>query len=341
MADAPSDKDKTTEPPAPEVLKPQDDGEAQAAEPSASAASSAAPTPGKRPHRGSYRPSHKATFIGLAVVVIILAVNAGIIAFVLKSQSKKDDVSKGQVTVSQAALDKLGVNRSPVGDSGIALTVNPNARFNGNLQVGGDVTIAGKLQLNGEFSAANATFTKLQAGDTSLAKLNVNGDGTISSLALRKDLTVAGTTRLQGATTFSQLVTVNNNLNVAGSLSVGGALAVGAFQVGNLTLTGHVISVGSAPSITAGPGVGSNGTVSISGNDMAGSVAVNTGVGATGGIVANITFRSAYGTTPHVLITPIGVGLIVYVNRSATGFSIGVNGSLPPGGYAFDYLVEQ
>jgi len=343
MADAPSspEKDKTTDPPAPEVLKPQADDATQADETNAPAAA-AAPKPGKRLRRGSYRPSHKATFIGLAVVVAILAINAGIIAFVLKSQSKsKSNADQGQVTVSQAALDKLGVNRSPVGDSGIELTVNPNARFNGNLQVGGDVSIAGKLQLNGPFSATSATFTNLNGGDTSLDKLNVNGDATISSLVLRKDLTVTGTTRLQGATTFSQLVTVNNSLNVSGNLSVGGVLGVGAFQVGNLTLAGHVVSIGAAPGIAAGPGVGSNGTVSISGNDMAGTVAVNTGVGASGGIVASITFRNSYSSTPHVVVTPVGIGVIVYVNRSATGFSIGVNGSLPPGGYGFDYIVEQ
>jgi len=173
MADAPSspEKDKTTDPPAPEVLKPQADDATQADETNAPAAA-AAPKPGKRLRRGSYRPSHKATFIGLAVVVAILAINAGIIAFVLKSQSKsKSNADQGQVTVSQAALDKLGVNRSPVGDSGIELTVNPNARFNGNLQVGGDVSIAGKLQLNGPFSATSATFTNLNGGDTSLDKV--------------------------------------------------------------------------------------------------------------------------------------------------------------------------
>jgi len=31
----------------------------------------------------------------------------------------------------------------------------------------------------------------------------------------------------------------------------------------------------------------------------------------------------------------------VYVSRTAWGFSIGVNGAVAPGGYAFDYIVMQ
>jgi len=348
MAQTPSEsKEQTVEPPAPEVLQPRTDDASDAPEP---APSHSTPKPGQqRLRRQTYHPSHRATFIGLAVVVAILAVNAAVIGFVLKGHSAdKTKANQDQVTISQSTLDKLGVNRTAVGDLGAELVVGPNARFNGKVQVGSDVSIAGQLKLNSKFSASDATLTQLEAGNTSLAKLNVNGDSTVSNLNLRNDLLVTGVSRLQGPVTISQLLTVNNNLNVSGSVAVGGVLSVNSFHANNLvldsslTVGGHVITRGSAPGIGPGSALGSNGTVSISGNDAAGTVAVNIGVGGGGGILASIAFRNQYGTTPHVVITPVGAGAgNFYVNRSVGGFSIGVSGSLANGSYAFDYIVEQ
>jgi cytoskeletal protein CcmA (bactofilin family) len=208
--------------------------------------------------------------------------------------------------------------------------------------VGGDVDVAGQLRLNSKFSAADASLAKLEAGDTSLSKLNVNGDGTISTLSLRKNLGVAGSTQFQGPVTISQLLTVHNNVNVSGSLSVGGTLSAGKFTVSSLTVGGHITTRGSAPSVGKGSSIGSNGTVSISGNDTSGTVAVNIGAGGSSGILANVSFRNQYGSTPHVVVTAIGKSAgSVYVIRDASGFSIGVGGSLSPGGYAFDYIVMQ
>ncbi len=210
------------------------------------------------------------------------------------------------------------------------------------------MTVAGQFKLNSKFSASDASLAKLEAGDTSLGQLNVNGDGTVSSLNLRKDLLVTGLTRLQGAVTVSQVLTVNNNLNVSGNLAVGGVLTARGFQASSLvsdttlTIGGHIITRGAAPGVGPGSALGSNGTVSISGNDAAGTVAANIGVGAGNGIIANVAFRAQYGSTPHVVVTAVGAGVgSVYVNRSIGGFSIGVNGSLAPGGYAFDYIVMQ
>lgn len=346
MANTPSEsKSSTSQPPSPEVLKPQAN-EADPAENSASP--SPAVSTGKRYRRGSYRPSHKATFIGLAVVVVILAINAVVIAFVLRSQSKAKTQDQGQVTISQAALDKLGVNQSAGGDSGVQLVVNPNANFRGTLQVAGDTSIGGQLKLNSKLTASDASLTNLEAGNASLAQLNVNGDGTASNLVLRQKLTVNGDTLLQGTATFSQLVTMNNSLNVSGNLAVGGTLAVNTLHVSSLIsdsgaiIGGHVITQGVAPSVRVGVAAGSNGTASIAGNDMAGTVAVNTGVGAGNGLLASVTFHSAYTNTPHVVVTTIGAPALIYITRTTSGFSIYVSGSLPAAiGYAFDYIVAQ
>lgn len=303
----------------------------------------------KRPRRGTYRPSHKATFIGLAAVVAILAINAAVILFVIRRQtSEQTQVAKGQVTINQDALDKLGVNRSAVGDAGVKLTINPDTAFGGMVEVAEDVSIGGQLKLNGRFSASDATFTNLTAGNTGLQQLNVNGASTVTTLNVRNEMVVAGITRLQGDVTLSRLLTVNNSANVAGNLAVGGALTVNTFQSrnltieNNLTIGGKLITRGSAPGVAAGNALGSNGTVSISGNDTVGTVAANVGVGASSGIVARVTFRNSYSSTPRVVVTAVGAGVgSVYVTRSSTGFNIGVNGAMPPGGYAFDYIVAQ
>lgn len=358
MADEPVDNpggsgDGSAEAPAPETLRAKRDvmAEEQPADEAPSGGTAAKPDVAdpKRPKRGTYRPSHKATFVGLATVVAILAVNAGVIFFVIKRQtSEQTQVAQGQVTVSQDALDKLGVNRATVGDSGVKLTINPNTTFGGSVEVAKDVSIGGQLKLNGNFSASDATFTNLTAGNTALQQLNVNGASTLTTLNVRNEMVVTGITRLQGDVTLNRLLTVNNSANVAGNLAVGGALTVNTFQSrnltieNNLTLGGKLITRGSAPGVSPGTALGSNGTVSISGNDTVGTVATNIGVGANAGILARVTFRSAYTSTPRVVVSPIGAGIgSFYVTRTATGFNIGVNGALAPGGYAFDYIVMQ
>lgn len=346
MAAKPASDTQQTSPqsPTPEVLKPQ----SSSVTPEPSAAVPASPVR-SRMRRGSYRPSHKATFIGLAVVVGILAINAGIIAFVMKGQAKDGTtLNQEAVTLSPAALDKLGVSRNAVGTAGTELIVGPNSKFNGTLTVGSDVSIGGQLRLNSKFSASDASLAKLQAGDTSLQQVNVNGDATISSLNLRKDLTVLGLTRLQGPVTLSQLLTVNNNVNIAGNLAVGGTLSARGFQASSLvsdttlTIGGHIVTRGAAPGFSPGSALSGADTASSSGNDASGTIAVNIGAGAAkSGIVGFISFSSPYSGTPHVVVTPVGGGVSdVYINRSASGFSIGV-GSISPGGHAFDYIVMQ
>lgn len=300
-----------------------------------------------RPKRGTYKPSSRATFVGLAVVGLIIAINIGVIAFIMKGQDTTQQVNKETVTLSSESLSKLGMTKTNVNNAGTELVVGPNAKFNGTVTLGSDVSIAGKLNLNNVLEAADARFNKLQAENIQINQLNANGDGTLSTLNLRKDLNVAGTTALQGTVTIAQLLTVNNSVNIVGNLSVGGTLSVRNFQASSLTsdttltIGGHIITRGNAPGATAGPGVGSGGTVSISGNDASGTIAVNTGVGAAGGLLATITFTRAYSSTPHVVVTPIGNYVNVYVSRTASGFTISSAGGLSPAGYAFDYIVMQ
>lgn len=329
--------------PAPEVLSVEnnDSTVSSTADAVASTTPSVTATPVKR--RATYRPSHKGTFIGLAVVAAILAINAGIIAFVMRNQATADDAQiKNGVTISSATLDKLGMSRNPVGNAQTELIVGPDSKFKGNVQMAGTLQVGGQLVLNSKFTASDASLTKLQAGDVQLQQLNVNGDGTLSTLNLRKDLQVAGSTTLQGPLTVNQLTTINNNMNVAGNLSIGGSLSVRNFQVATLTVAGHLITTGAQPSAAAGGGTGSNGTAAISGNDTSGTVSVNLGVGGGNGLLATVNFTTKYTNTPHVVVTPVGRSVPgLYINRTSAGFSISADGALPAGGYAFDYVVMQ
>ncbi len=331
-------ENRTTEPPAPEVLHP------QTADKKAAAGAEAPRSHLRSQFRHTtYRPSHKATFIGLAVVVTILSVNAAVIAFIIKNQDNPSSTSNSkEVTISSDVLDKLGVSRNPVSNSGTELTVGPNANFKGTVTVANDISVGGQLNLNGKLSAASMSLNSLQAGATAVESLNVNGDGTMSNLNIRKDLTVDGSTKLQGTVTIGQLLTVYNNINVLGNLSIGGTLSMGNFQTNILTVGGHIITRGSAPGYSRGSILRGTDTISLSGNDVSGTLAVNIGAGNIGaGCLASISFVSQYSNIPHVVVTAIGPASNVYTYRNSSGFSICVASGLSNGSYAFDYIVMQ
>lgn len=333
-----------------EVLKPRTDDGAVPTSTMPSSSVSAASDEGKKARRRTYRPSHKATFIAIGVVVVILAINAVVLGFVLKNKDDASNAHTGQVTISEEVLNKVGVNKTSIGNSGVQLIVDPDAKFNGTLTTAGDVSIGGNLTLNSKFTADIAALAQLEAGDTSLSKLNVSGDSTFSTLNLRNNLNVAGATQLQGALTVAGLVTMTNNLNLVGNLAVGGTITTAGFtarnlaSTGTLTIGGHIITSGSIPNFGAGgsAALGSNGTASINGNDSAGTINIATGVGAGSGLIGTVAFRTQYASIPRIVLTGIGTGVTFYiVNPTVGGFSVYVNGSMPPGGYAVNYIVQQ
>lgn len=339
---------KPSGPPAPEVLEAQSDDSTPE---STGSGEPSGVTHRARPlvHRITYRPSHKATFIGLGVVVAILAINAVVIAFVVQGQATANaQGSQSDVTISPSVLNTLGVSRNSVGDLGTQLVVGPDSKFQGTVTMSKDVSIGGALKLNGALSVSSATLTNLQAGSTSLNTLQVNGAASADSLTLGQNLSVVGSSQLQGPVTIGQLLTINNNTVIAGNLSVGGTIATGTFRANSLTsdttltIGGHIVTAGSAPGLSSGgSALGSSGTVSISGNDAAGTVAVNIGVGASAGLLAQVTFRAQYGSTPHVVVSVVGRGASFYINRNSTGFSIWSSSPMSAGGYGFDYIVMQ
>lgn len=304
----------------------------------------------KKRHNSIYKPSHKATFIGLSVVIVILAINAAVVLLLLNTQNSKNKLlnDKG-VSISTSVLSKLGVNSSQLGNSNEQLTVDPNALFNSGLTVAGNVKVGGQFHLNSTFFASGANLNQLQASNSTLNNLNVSGNATETNLSIRGKVAIQGAATFQNNVTIGQILSVDNSAAVASNLSVGGELTANTIATNNLILSGsfvfgsHIQTSGYAP--TVGPGgqaLGSNGTVSINGNDASGTIDINIGVNASSGLLARVAFHNPYSSFPRIVITPVGIGANFYLtNVSNRGFNINVNGSLPTGGYSINYLVEQ
>lgn len=333
-------KSKSSQPPAPETLRAQVDASSDETEVSNTAN---IPKLNKKLKHGTYKPSYKATFIGAIVIVVILGINAAIIFFVINNKTAEEDgINHDEVTISAEVLDTLGVSSTPIGDTGAELTFGPDSVFKGKVTIASDINIGGEMKLNGMFSASDASLGQLKAGDTAVEKLNVNGDATVSNLSLRTNLAVSGSTQMQGTVTVGQLMTVNNSMNVIGNLSVGGTLSMGGFQTNILTIGGHIKTMGYAPSITPGSALGNNGTVSISGNDVAGTIAVNFGTNGGGGVLASVSFVTPFTNIPKVVVSPIGCNMNVYVvSRNMSGFTIATGTNISSIGCAVDYILMQ
>ena len=306
---------------------------------------------GERKHRlSAYRPTHKATFIGLGVVIAILGINAAVLGFLLKSEKSSTKViSAHGISISPAALSKLGVNDAQIGNSNEKLTVDPAAQFNSTLTVGGDVSIGGQLHLNSTLNATNANLSQVQAGSETVNSLNINGAATTSTLSVRNNIAVNGTAIFQNNVTIGQLLSVDSSAAVSNNLSVGGQLSAASIAGGSLVVSGtitlgsHVVTSGVAPVVSPGGALGSYGTASIYGDDSAGTINVSTGANATTGVAVYLSFHAAFAAPPVVVISPMGNYAQFYIaNSTTTGFNINSASGLAIGSsYQINYLVEQ
>jgi hypothetical protein len=286
---------------------------------------------------------HKHPTVGLFVTIaLVLTVMTAIIVLILfiagypvVGTLLKPSTSTNNQSLSKEQLDQLSKTSATLGGAGQTLVVGANARFSSDVAADKNVNVAGTLNVSGA---------------TTLNNLKVNGSFEPANLNISNNLIVAGTATLQRSVSISDFLNVGGALTVTGNASIGGNLTVGNLTARNtslngpLTLNGHIITSGTAPAVAAGS-VGSGGTVSISGNDQAGTVVISTGGGPASGTLATITFRSPYSTVPHVIISPVGSGsggLNYYVTRTSTGFVIGTTNA--PGAsstFTFDYFVAQ
>ena len=278
----------------------------------------------------------RATTVGSITALFVFLVSVGSIGGYYYSQSKKPKPSNSP-TVSNLTSDeinKLSEVGTSLGNNGQTLNIGADTIFRSKIDVGGDLSVGGHFNAN---------------GPVTLSELNITGTTALSGLNVGSNLTVAGLATFQKGLSVTGLVGVNGNLNVSGATSVNAlnaaTIAVQTISISGPLTIGHLHTQGPAPAISAGTAVGGGGTVSISGNDTAGTVNINTGGSPPAGILCTITFRATYNTTPHVLLTPLSgasASTPTYVTRSGGAFQIHTDAAPPAGSnLSYDYLVTQ
>lgn len=256
----------------------------------------------------------------LAGVVLIIAVQSS------KNQAKRDETSTQKLT--EEALESLAGSDATVGDPKQLLSIESNAVFAGKVLIRDSLDVAGAIKVGGALS---------------LPGITVSGTSQFDQVQLNS-LAISGNATIQGS------LTVQKSLSVASSGSFAGTLSAPVINTDKLVLNQdlqlnrHIDAGGGTPGVSAGAAIGGGGTVSINGSDTAGTVTVNNGGGSSAGTLVTVSFTVKFNGNPHVVITPVCNGLCnlgsYIINRSSTGFSIGVS-SNPGGSYSFSYLALE
>jgi cytoskeletal protein CcmA (bactofilin family) len=261
------------------------------------------------------------------VILILLAVGA--VLFAAKSAKKPPPKKTTTHSLTDQQIANLKGSTTLVGDAKQTLDVQSNSIFEGQVLLRNSLNVAGAIQAG---------------GNVSVPSIKVGGVANLGQAQIDSSFNVAGDSVLQGQ------LTVQKSLSVAGAVSVGSLsasqLTVTSLQLkGDLNISKHVITSGSPVGRTSGTGLGAGGTVSVNGNDVAGTITVNTGSSPAAGLFATVSFTQKFTSTPHVIITPVGsaAGSVnYYVNRDTGGFSIGASTPAPAGSsFSFDYFVVQ
>lgn len=297
-------------------------------------------TPGNNepPHKDSFFDKLKGLwnklniyFLLFALLMIVAAIV--VIVTVMKNNNSNtgnqnaNNSSISSQNLTNSTLQELAKNSVTVGDPKQVLNVESNAVFQGTVLVRGDLQVAGTIKAGGSIS---------------LPGISVSGSSTFGQVQV-KTLAISGDTTMQGS------LAVQNSLSVNGNGTFNGAVTAGTIRTSNLQLTGvlaldsHIAAGGPIPGSSGGGALGAGGTSSISGSDTAGSISIHTGSAPGGGCFVTVNFASAFSTTPHVIVTPIGsaaAGLSYYVNRSTTQMSVCTISAAPAGqSFGFDYIV--
>lgn len=267
--------------------------------------------------------------IYLLLFVFILVLAGGILA-VAYFQSKKATTATTIKTqdLTQATLDQIAGSDATIGNSQQVLNVQSSAVFAGKVLIKGGLEVAGNLQIGGTFAVNEIT---------------VSGTSQFGQVQISKNLAVTGDTGIQGALTIAKSLQVNGGATFGGPISAPQITTSNLQLNSDLVITKHIVSGGPTPSRSPGSALGSGGSVSVSGSDTAGTVAINTGGGTSSGCFVTINFTSRYNSTPRVLLTPVGSAggsVAYYTNRSTSNFSICTSSPAPAGSsFSFDYFV--
>lgn len=268
------------------------------------------------------------------LVLFILVLIVGLlIAFISNRLNNQNDPS--QLTFEGSELDQEAINEllqaeQNIGNVNQTLTVAANAIFNGKILVKSDLDVAGSIRVGGPLN---------------LPGITVSGTSEFDDVNIANDLAIAGSASIQNGLTVQGAVNISNNLSVGGTISASQISADIIEFSGDLVLSGHVNTSGGTPTRTNGTALGSGGTVSVSGNDIAGTVTINTGGSAPAGFFVRINFVTPYSSTPAVIISPSNSNagsLDYYTQRDSSGFRIGTSTNPPDSTtFIFDYFVIE
>lgn len=264
------------------------------------------------------------------IVIIIVGVVVIVVANRVNNEDGRANLDLTGEELDPEALNELIASESNIGTVDQTVTVEANAIFEGKILVKDSLDVAGSINVGGPLSLPGITV----AGESSFEDVNVSNN-----------LQILGSASIQQSLTVQGGATINGGLSVGGTLSAAAISADSVQFTGDLQLTRHIDTGGGTPSISRGSAVGGGGTVSISGNDVSGTVTINTGGGPPAGVFAQITFRIAYNTTPRVQLTPsnsAGSTVDYYVTRTSGGFNVATSSVPSPSTtYTFDYFITE
>lgn len=261
-------------------------------------------------------------------IFIFLIFAIGMITYLAYKSISPSKNTIAEQTLSPSTLNKLANNNQVVGNSNQLLTVQSSSVFDGPVLLRGNLGVAGKLQVGGSLN---------------LTEITVSGNSIFNQVQISKNLTVGGSSNLQGNLTVQQGLTVNGGGTFGGAISAP-QITTGSLQLnGTLNLTHHINAGGSIPGSNTSGSVGAGGTTSVNGSDTAGTLTINTGGSPSSGCYISVNFNSPFSSPPHVLVTPVGPSsatLSYYVNRSSNSFSLCSNNAPQASQtYVFDYFV--
>jgi cytoskeletal protein CcmA (bactofilin family) len=259
---------------------------------------------------------------------ILLIIISLVIIFVVVNSSNKQAALDEQIKtqeLTQEAIDNLSSNEATVGDPKQLLNIESNAVFSGKVLIRDGLDVAGPIKVGGDLNLPGITVS----GKSAFDEVQVN------------TLSIAGDASVQGVLTVQQNLTVNGQGSFSGPLSAP-SITIDALSLsGDIQFARHIDAGGGTPSVISGGAVGSGGTVTISGTDTAGTITVNVGSGASGGVLATVTFVNKFNDNPHVVFSPVNnpAPNTFISNRTSSGFSISSSSGLTAGSISFDYIV--
>lgn len=266
------------------------------------------------------------------LIFFLLVVVATIVTVVsyLNSQKEPELPSSALQDLTQEELSEIASGGdASVGDPRYILNIQSDAVFAGNALIRGDLSVAGSVQMGQGLSIPSLTVS----GSSNLQAVQAN------SLSVAGQATLQGDTRINGQLTVARASTFGGAITApqitTGSLVLGGS--------GSLTLNNHLVLGGATPGRTGGSALGAGGTSSVSGNDSAGTVTINTGNNPPAGCFVTLDFIQNFNGTPKVQITPASSAagrISYYVQRSSGSFSIcQADASASGQNIVFDYFI--